>query len=128
MLDVSVFGEDYNSVSFSTGGFQRLKTWLKENLAKCPEVPGNVRLAACVANPSKIIGIGLNYEDHAKKAGSCPEGAREDFSESKKVFRHHCSLEKFKLNYFRNCHPKIFSRASLRLRDTVIDVLSLIIR
>ena len=69
MLDVTAFGEDYNSVFFSTGGFQRLKTWFKENSSRCPEVPGNVRLAPCVANPSKIIGIGLNYEDHAKEAG-----------------------------------------------------------
>ncbi len=69
MLDVTAFGEDYNSVFFSSGGIQRLKIWLKENSPKCPEVPANVRIAPCVANPSKIVGIGLNYEDHAKEAG-----------------------------------------------------------
>ena len=69
LLDVTAFGEDYNSAFFSTGGIDRLKSWLTQNSANCPEVPANVRLAPCVASPSKIVGIGLNYEDHAKEAG-----------------------------------------------------------
>ena len=31
---------------------------------------GSPRLASCVARPSKIICIGLNYQDHAKEAGA----------------------------------------------------------
>lgn len=34
-----------------------------------PLVPGPVRIGACVANPSKIVCVGLNYRDHAKETG-----------------------------------------------------------
>ena len=34
-----------------------------------PEVPGTQRLGACVGGVSKIIGVGLNYIDHAAEVG-----------------------------------------------------------
>ncbi len=34
-----------------------------------PIVPGPVRLGPCVAGVSKIVGVGLNYADHAAEAG-----------------------------------------------------------
>jgi 2-keto-4-pentenoate hydratase/2-oxohepta-3-ene-1,7-dioic acid hydratase in catechol pathway len=34
-----------------------------------PKVESEVRIGACVARPGKIIGIGLNYADHAEEAG-----------------------------------------------------------
>lgn len=37
--------------------------------ASLPAVPGSPRLGSPVANPSKLLCIGLNYSDHAKEAG-----------------------------------------------------------
>lgn len=34
-----------------------------------PLVPEGARLGPCVARPGKLIGIGLNYSDHAEEAG-----------------------------------------------------------
>jgi 2,4-diketo-3-deoxy-L-fuconate hydrolase len=34
-----------------------------------PEVAGDVRIGACVADPGKFIAIGLNYSDHAMETG-----------------------------------------------------------
>lgn len=64
-IDVSAFGEDYNENFFATNGIERLSTWLSTNADSCPVVADDVRLASCVARPSKIICIGLNYAKHA---------------------------------------------------------------
>lgn len=64
-IDVSAFGEDYNENFFATDGIERLTTWLSTNADSCPTVADDVRLASCVARPSKIICIGLNYAKHA---------------------------------------------------------------
>lgn len=69
MLDVSAFGEDYNEAFFEKNGISRLWKWLETNRSKCPQVTADVRIASCVARPSKIIGIGLNYAKHAAEAG-----------------------------------------------------------
>lgn len=67
-LDVTAFGEDYNEKFFNTEGVKRLQNWLIQNGAKCPKVAINERFASCVARPSKIVGIGLNYAAHATEA------------------------------------------------------------
>lgn len=64
-IDVSAFGEDYNEIFFATNGIERLSIWLSTNADDCPTVANDVRLASCVARPSKIICIGLNYAKHA---------------------------------------------------------------
>ena len=69
MIDVSKFGEDYNGNFFSTNGIRRLERWLIDNAKKCPEAPKG-RIGAPVANPSKIVAIGLNYAKHALEGGS----------------------------------------------------------
>lgn len=69
-LDVSAFGEDYNEKFFATDGMARLEKWVPDNLKKCPEVPSAARIASCVARPSKIVAIGLNYANHVKEAGA----------------------------------------------------------
>lgn len=69
-LSVSSFGEDYNEQFFATNGIERLEKWLAKNIAKCPAVPANARLASCVARPSKIVAIGLNYLEHIKEGGA----------------------------------------------------------
>lgn len=71
-LDVSAFGEDYNEKFFASDGLSRLADWLKAHAHDCPEVPGEVRLGSCVARPSKLICIGLNYAKHAAESGAQP--------------------------------------------------------
>jgi 2,4-diketo-3-deoxy-L-fuconate hydrolase len=68
--DASAFGEDYNEKFFETGGLQRLAVFLKEKGDSLPDLPEGTRLGSCVARPSKIICIGLNYADHARETKS----------------------------------------------------------
>lgn len=67
-IDVSAFGEDFNEKFFATDGISRLKEWLSINIGKCPKIKSMDRWAPCVARPSKIVGIGLNYALHAKES------------------------------------------------------------
>jgi 2-keto-4-pentenoate hydratase/2-oxohepta-3-ene-1,7-dioic acid hydratase in catechol pathway len=68
-LDISAFGEDFNEVFFETDGIARLKDWLTKNQSSCPELAPETRLGPCVARPSKIVCIGLNYAKHAAESG-----------------------------------------------------------
>jgi 2-keto-4-pentenoate hydratase/2-oxohepta-3-ene-1,7-dioic acid hydratase in catechol pathway len=68
-LDVSAFGEDYNEHFFGSDGVARLKKWLDSNRSECPKVAASERLGSCVARPSKIICVGLNFRDHAAESG-----------------------------------------------------------
>ena len=68
-VDVSSFGEDYDEVFFETDGLIRLESWLKENHNDLPPFPENIRYGSPIARPSKIVCIGLNYDDHARESG-----------------------------------------------------------
>lgn len=68
--DVSAFGEDYNEPFFESDGVSRLAQFVQANKARLPQVSADVRLAAPLARPSKIVCIGLNYADHAKETGA----------------------------------------------------------
>ena len=68
-VDVSSFGEDYDEVFFETNGLERLSEWLKENGEELPPFPENERYGSPIARPSKIVCIGLNYDDHARESG-----------------------------------------------------------
>lgn len=68
-INIVAFGEDYNENFFKSNGIERLAEWLVENAESCPDVPENARLGSCVARPSKIICIGLNYAKHAAESG-----------------------------------------------------------
>lgn len=68
-LDCSAFGEDWNEGFFGSDGLPRLRQWLQENQARCPEVKPDTRLGSAIARPSKIICVGLNYSLHAKESG-----------------------------------------------------------
>ena len=70
IIDVSVFGQDYNEQFFATNGLKRLADWLLANENTCPVIDADVRLGACIARPSKIICIGLNYAKHAAESGA----------------------------------------------------------
>jgi 2,4-diketo-3-deoxy-L-fuconate hydrolase len=68
-IDVSAFEEDYNEAFFASDGLYRLGKWLETEVAACPEIPANVRIGSCIARPSKIVCIGLNYAKHAAESG-----------------------------------------------------------
>jgi 2,4-didehydro-3-deoxy-L-rhamnonate hydrolase len=68
-IDASGFGSDYDEAFFGGDGLARLAAWAEANAATAPEVPAGTRLGPCVARPSKIVCIGLNYADHAKESG-----------------------------------------------------------
>ena len=68
-VDVSSFGEDYDEVFFETNGLERLSEWLKENGEDLPPFPVYERYGSPIARPSKIVCIGLNYDDHARESG-----------------------------------------------------------
>ena len=71
-IDVSSGVYDYNETFFATNGLQRLADWLVENASSCPEIDPETRLGSCVARPSKIVCIGLNYAKHAAESGMEP--------------------------------------------------------
>lgn len=68
-IDVSAFGEDFNEAFFASDGIYCLAKWLETEVAVCPEIPANVRIGSCIARPSKIVCIGLNYAKHAAESG-----------------------------------------------------------
>jgi 2,4-diketo-3-deoxy-L-fuconate hydrolase len=68
-IDASGFGSDYDEAFFGGDGLARLAAWAEVNAATAPTVDPSTRLGSCVARPSKIVCIGLNYADHAKESG-----------------------------------------------------------
>ena len=68
-VETSGFGEDYDEVFFETDGLQRLQEWVKENENDLPIFPEDERYGAPIARPSKIVCIGLNFDDHAAESG-----------------------------------------------------------
>ena len=68
--DVSGFVHDYNAVFFLNGGLPHLAWMVEQHKTMLPKVPVGTRIGCPVANPSKIVCIGLNYADHAKETGA----------------------------------------------------------
>ena len=62
--DLSSVIEDFNP---KTLNFETLKKLKNTDLSKLPTVDSNQRIGACVSEPSKFIGIGLNFKDHAEE-------------------------------------------------------------
>jgi 2,4-diketo-3-deoxy-L-fuconate hydrolase len=69
-IDVSAFGEDYNEKFFATDGVKRLEKWLESNAATAPRIEKGFRFGSCIARPSKIVCIGMNYAKHAYESGA----------------------------------------------------------
>lgn len=65
--DVSGFIHDYNAVFFGNNGLQHLAWMVEQYKTMLRKVPDGTRLGCPVANPSKIVCIGLNYADHARE-------------------------------------------------------------
>lgn len=57
---------DIDGDAISPEGLDRIRSI---SLADLPVVPKGVRIRACLAGVGKLIGIGLNYADHAAEAG-----------------------------------------------------------
>jgi 2,4-didehydro-3-deoxy-L-rhamnonate hydrolase len=70
--DVSGFINDYDESFFTNGGMPHLEWMLHQHKDMLKPIPTDMRLAAPVARPSKIICIGLNYADHAKETNATP--------------------------------------------------------
>ena len=68
--DVSAFGEDWNEEFFGSEGMARLGMWVAQHGLLCPVIPDDIRLGPCIARPSKIICIGLNYAGHVRETGA----------------------------------------------------------
>ena len=68
-VDVSTFGEDYDEVFFETNGLERLEEWLEDQANELPSFPDGERYGPPIARPSKIVCIGLNFDDHAAESG-----------------------------------------------------------
>jgi 2-keto-4-pentenoate hydratase/2-oxohepta-3-ene-1,7-dioic acid hydratase in catechol pathway len=66
-IDASAFGEDWDERFFGSDGLARVAAWLRTNAARAPRFRPGERLGSCVARPSKIVCIGLNYADHARE-------------------------------------------------------------
>ena len=69
-IDASGFGEDWNEAFFTSDGIARLERWVAQHAPTCPTVSDDVRLGPCIARPSKIICIGLNYRSHVLETGA----------------------------------------------------------
>jgi len=65
--DVSSVTRDFDSDFFEGGGLARLKEAVAKAQLPVVDLHGR-RLGSPVARPRKILGIGLNYADHAKES------------------------------------------------------------
>ncbi len=63
-LDLSPIIKDFNQ---ETLNFDTLNEIKKTDLSKLNKLNPNDRIGACVSKPSKFIGIGLNFKDHAEE-------------------------------------------------------------
>ena len=62
--DLSSIIKDLNPHSLNFETLEKIKSI---DVSKLPELDTNLRIGACVSNPSKFIGIGLNFKDHAEE-------------------------------------------------------------
>ena len=62
--DLSSVIDDLNPETLNFDIFDKIK---KINTNDLPELDPNLRIGACVSKPSKFIGIGLNFKDHAEE-------------------------------------------------------------
>jgi 2-keto-4-pentenoate hydratase/2-oxohepta-3-ene-1,7-dioic acid hydratase in catechol pathway len=67
-FDVSNYVTDYNEAFFADGGLAKLTQIIATN--DLTEIKSPTRIGSCVARPSKIICVGLNYADHARETGA----------------------------------------------------------
>ena len=62
--DLSSIIKDFNPDTLNFETLEKIKT---TDITKLPVLDSNLRIGACVSKPSKFIGIGLNFKDHAEE-------------------------------------------------------------
>ena len=67
--DLSSIISDFNP---DTLNFETIEKIKNINLLDLPKLETSNRIGACVSKPSKFIGIGLNFSDHAAETGAKP--------------------------------------------------------
>lgn len=68
-VDCSAFGLDWGEAFFASDGIVRLRAWLEQHASRAPRIAASERTGAPIARPSNVVGIGLNYSDHAAEMG-----------------------------------------------------------
>ena len=56
-----------NDLNPDTLNFDTIEKIKKIDISTLPKLESNSRIGACVSKPSKFIGIGLNFKDHAEE-------------------------------------------------------------
>ena len=75
--DLSSLIEDFNP---DTLNFDYLDKIQNSDTSNLPKLDANSRIGACVSKPSKFIGIGLNFKDHAEEQNlPIPKGSTKEF-------------------------------------------------
>ena len=64
--DLSSIIDDLNPDSLNINTIEIIS---KTDIKKFPKIAEKERIGACVTNPQKFVGIGLNYSDHAEETG-----------------------------------------------------------
>jgi 2-keto-4-pentenoate hydratase/2-oxohepta-3-ene-1,7-dioic acid hydratase in catechol pathway len=67
-VDVSAHVADYNEAFFAQDGLDKLAHVVATK--DLPKIDNPSRIGSCVARPSKISCVGLNYADHARETGA----------------------------------------------------------
>ena len=68
-IDISDAGMDLNEDFFGSDGLKELQSWVISHADQCPEITEEIHYLSCIAKPSKIICVGLNYAKHAAESG-----------------------------------------------------------
>ncbi|MGI8906929.1 MAG: fumarylacetoacetate hydrolase family protein [Candidatus Sumerlaeaceae bacterium] len=69
-VDVSGVISDWSRSTIADDAIARVGEWLAANTQAAPRVENPGRIGPPIADPSKIICIGLNYADHAAESGA----------------------------------------------------------
>jgi 2-keto-4-pentenoate hydratase/2-oxohepta-3-ene-1,7-dioic acid hydratase in catechol pathway len=70
-FDISAITADIDSAFLAGGGLAQVRSALAEGTLPALEI-SDARIGAPIADPGKIVCIGLNYFDHAKETGATP--------------------------------------------------------
>ena len=62
--DLSNLIEDFNPDTLNFDTIEKIKN---TDISSLTKLDSKLRIGACVSKPSKFIGIGLNFKDHAKE-------------------------------------------------------------
>ncbi len=70
LFGVPAFGQDYDPSFLASGGLAALAAYVQNHPEQLVPLPAGERLGPPVAQPSKIVCIGLNYADHVRETAA----------------------------------------------------------